>query len=313
MAGVTHKDFETCYVDWTVGNELRVNYPPGTRWGVCLSHDVDHLSLREHFVDGFLVRYVGRSLQHSITQRDGVHALARAVRGIAQTIGGNDPWETLEAVLDAERRAGVRSTWFMVMRPGLGVNYAPMAAARAVKTLIDANQDVALHGQAADDGAALEAEVETLERLLGRPVMGVRMHYLRLTEQAVEAMVKAGIKYDSSGMKRGMRDTRNLDLQGPRWLRPGLIEVPLHVMDSTLFSVTGLGMRLSEAIDYTRQLLRHAADSGGLLVVNLHPNYYSSTSPMIGHWYDWLLSEVTSRSDVFLTDFEGLRSRLVAA
>jgi hypothetical protein len=82
-------------------------------------------------------------------------------------------------------------------------------------------------------------------------------------------------------------------------------------MDSTLFSVTGLGLRLADAKDYTARLLMRARARGELLVVNVHSNSYSAQSPDIRDWYRWFVKEIIGRSDVFITDFRGLGSRLV--
>jgi hypothetical protein len=81
-------------------------------------------------------------------------------------------------------------------------------------------------------------------------------------------------------------------------------------MDSTLFSMTGLGQSLREARNYTRALFRRAANEHRVVVVNLHLNSYSRQSPEIRAWYDDLLNEATSRSDVLLTDFRGLLERV---
>jgi hypothetical protein len=81
-------------------------------------------------------------------------------------------------------------------------------------------------------------------------------------------------------------------------------------MDSTLFSPTGLGLTLTDAKDYTKRLLERARMNGKVVVINSHPNYCSNQSPDIRDWYHWLLSEITSRSDVFLTDFRNLAPQL---
>jgi hypothetical protein len=59
-----------------------------------------------------------------------------------------------------------------------------------------------------------------------------------------------------------------------------------------------------------RVLFTRAARERRVLVVNLHPNFYSRQSPEIRAWYDGLLDDATSRSDVLLTDFRGLVERI---
>ena len=136
------------------------------------------------------------------------------------------------------------------------------------------------------------------------------MHYLRLTQAVLDGMEQAGLLYDSTVMERKDLHADRIPLPGPILARQGLVEIPLHVMDSTLFSVTGLSQNLDEARSYMRTLFTRAAQEHRVLVVNLHPNFYSRQSPEIRAWYDGLLHDATLRSDVWLTDFRGLVERL---
>ncbi|MDQ7087529.1 MAG: hypothetical protein Q9Q13_06580, partial [Acidobacteriota bacterium] len=223
---------------------------------------------------------------------------------------GRDPWDVLESLLEAERRAGVRSTWFIAVRPGLGINYRPPAIRAAVARLQAAGQEVGLHGQSSTDAEGLAGEVRELAAIGGRPVRGLRMHYLRLRREVLDGMEAAGLEYDSTVMDRGNLAPDQHPLPGPRRLRGKLLEIPLHVMDSTLFSVTGLGLDLAGARDYVRRLGDRAAELGRVVTLNLHPNSYSSQDPEMKAWYDTLLGELTARSDVWLTDFRGLVERI---
>ncbi len=290
--------------------ELPVELPAGCRFGVCLSHDVDHLGLREHFVDGFLLRYavnIGR--QNFLGRFRPGQALAAWAR-LAGVPFGRDPWNVLETLLEAERRAGVCSTWFVAARRGLGIAYSPDAMTAAVQRLVAAGQEVGLHGQAQEDAAALAAEAADIAAAAGAPIRGLRMHYLRLTSTVYDGMEQAGLSYDSTVMDRSRLAPDEVPLPGPRLVREGLVEIPLHLMDSTLFSVTGLGLDLAGARAYLRRVLDRAAERGTVVTVNLHPNSYSPQDPDCRDWYDALLGELTARSDAFVTDFRGLLERI---
>lgn len=290
--------------------ELEIDLPPGANWGLCLSHDIDHLGLREHLVDGFLPRYVFGVLRQNLAHRFRPLAALDALGGIALAAAGNDRWDSLGALLEAERRAGVRSTWFIAVRNGLGISYCPDGARRAVGMLREAGVQVGLHGQAHESAEKLAGEVQELSAWCGAKIEGLRMHYLRLTAPVLEGADRARLQFDSTVMERGRMGPDELPLSGPRLVRPKLFEIPLHVMDSTLFSATGLGLDRDGGLDYVRRLARRAAERHKVLVVNLHSNCYSRQSPQIRDWYDGLLAEATSRSDVFLTDFAGLLPRI---
>ena len=299
------------FPDGPLSPELPVDLPAGCRWGLALSHDIDHLSLAEHVADGQLVRIVGNALRKHLGRG---FAPSRALRAAGQGLAvlvGRDAWAgSVEDLLAAERRAGVKSTWFVAVRQGLGIRYTPAAVAPAVRRILAEGHEVGLHGQHADDGPRLAAEILELAGLTGRAVGGLRMHYLRLSPAVYDAALRSGLSYDSTVMDRSHLDPGRLPLAGPRLVRPGLVEIPLHVMDSTLFSATGLAFDERQAVDYVRRLVERAREEGRVLVVNLHPNFYSRFTPEARGWYDALLALATARSDVFLTTLEGLRPRI---
>ncbi|MCU0222991.1 MAG: hypothetical protein MUF27_02755 [Acidobacteria bacterium] len=300
------------FPDEPLSAELPVILPAGCRWGVALSHDVDHLSLAEHVTDGQLVRIVGNAFRKHLIRRFAPGAaLAAASRGLG-VLAGRDPWAVaIDDLLAAERRAGVTSSWFFAVRPGLGIRYSLAAATPFVRRVLAAGHEVGLHGQHPDDEARLAAEILELAELCGRSIGGIRMHYLRLSPAVYDAAQRCGLAYDSTVMDRSHLDPAHLPLAGPRLVRPGLVEIPLHVMDSTLFSSTGLALDEREAVDYLQRLVARAREAGRVLVVNLHPNFYSRFTPEIRGWYDALLGLVTGSSDAFLTTLEGLRQRIV--
>lgn len=299
------------YPEEPLSAELPLDLPPGCRFAVCLSHDVDHLGLREHFVDGFLARYAVNLLRQNLWGRFRPWSALDAYWGVALAALGHDRWDVLDELLEAERRAGVLSTFFMPMRKGLGISFGAEARARAVARIVAAGFEVGLHSQRPDDAGEFVQEVRDLEALTGAAPLGVRMHYLRLTRTVFDGAEAAGLRYDTSVMNREDLSPGTHALEGPRLVRPSLLEIPLHVMDSTLFSVTGLALDVGAAREYLRALMCNAAARGRVIVVNLHPNGYSRQEPEVKEWYDALLGELTSRSDAFLTDFRGLLPRIV--
>ncbi len=292
--------------------ELAIDYPAGCRWGLALSHDIDHLSLAEHVADGQLVRIVGNALRKHLGRRFAPGQALRAVGQGLAVFAGRDAWaDSVEDLLAAERAAGVKSSWFVAMRPGLGIRYTPAALAPALRRILADGHEVGLHGQHADDEPRLAAEILELAELAGRVVTGIRMHYLRLAPAVYDAAQRCGLSYDSTVMDRSHLDPDRLPLAGPRLVRPGLVEIPLHVMDSTLFSATGLALDEAQAVAYVRRLVERARQEGRVLVVNLHPNFYSRFTPEVRGWYDALLTLATGRSDAFVTTLEGLRARII--
>lgn len=296
--------------DPPLSGELPIDLPTGTRWAVCLTHDVDHLGLREHFVDGFLARYALNLARQNLVSRFRPLRAADSYWGLALAMFGRDRWHVLDELLASEVAAGVQGTWFFPVRKGRGIAFGLQAAGDAARRVAAAGHEVGLHGQSADDADALASEVRDLSTAIGAPITGMRMHYLRLTRSVFDGMERAGLRYDSTVMERKSLRPDLMPLPGPRLARSGIVEFPLHIMDSTLFSTTGLGLSLPESRDYIRQVAGRAAGEGRALVINLHPNSYSRQTPDIRDWYDAVLADLTARSDVFLTDMRGLLARV---
>lgn len=290
--------------------ELAIDLPTGAHWGVVLSHDVDHLGLREHLIDGFLARYAANIARQNLVGRFRPIQALDNYWGIVQAAFGHDRWDAIEDLLACERRLGVRSTWFVPVRRGAGIAFDLPRAAALARTLHEAGIEVGLHGQSPDSAREFASEAEDLGKAIGAPVIGCRMHYLRLTRAALDGFEAAGIRYDSTVMERQSLHPDEMPLPAPRLARPRLMEIPLHVMDSTLFSTTGLGLNLVEARDYTARLIARARREERVLVINLHPNFYSQQNPEIRDWYDDLLHQITRTSDGFITDFRGLLPRI---
>lgn len=295
-----------------LSGELAVAFPSGCRWGIALSHDVDHLSLAEHLADGLLPRLALHALRKDLLRRFRPRRALASLACLAGAPFSGDAWaEAPERLLEAEARAGVKSSWFFAVHRGLGIGYSRDAAAAAVSRVLAAGHEVGLHSQRPDDGAGLEEEVGLLRALAERPVAGVRMHYLRLTPTVYDAAARAGLGYDSTVMDRARLGPEELALEGPRLVRPGLVEIPLHVMDSTLFSATGLAFDAAEATEYIARLAGRARAEGRVLVVNLHPNFYSRHSPEARAWYDALLGLATRHSDTWVPTLGELRQRIL--
>lgn len=308
--------------------ELPLDLPKGCRWAVALTHDMDHTGFRDHLRDLFLPGYALRLLADRLLHRFRPLAAADGLAGILLSLAGRDRWNGLPALLEAERACGVRSTWFVAVRRGRGIAYGRRQLAREVARLRAAGQEIGLHGQSADDAAGLAAEFDELracvaavdaELATGQPqglplrqsqVSGLRMHYLRLSAAVLDGLAAAGARYDSTVFERDRMAPDRHPLERPRLVRPGLLEIPLHVMDSTLFARSGLGLDGPGAIAYTRRLFARARERGRLVVVNLHTNTYSRQTPEIRAWYDDLLRQVTSAPDVFVTDMAGLVPRV---
>lgn len=268
--------------------------PEGYKYIACLTHDVDHPSIRRHKGDhtmmGFLYRAVIRSWVNVVRSRCSLKTLLRncwaACRlplvylGVAQ-----DFWLEFDRYLDLE--GGRRSTFFVIPFKGVpgrrGEQSAPSRRAaaydladieRPLGKLRRAKCEIALHGlDAWHDVPHGRREVERVRGLGGgnEHGIGVRMHWLYFDEQAPSNLERAGASYDSSV---GFNETVGYRAGTTQVYKPlqaiDLLELPLHVMDTALFFSGHLNLTQQDAMERVRQLIANAVQFGGCITINWH-------------------------------------------
>ena len=267
--------------------------PEGYQFIACLTHDVDHPSIRRHRWDrtlfGFLLRAIFGSLFDLIRGRIPVKDLCSNWAAVSKlpfiyTGLAKDFW--LEFVgRYQELEEGHRSTFFVVPfgnRPGRKIEsaapgfratgYGAEDIAGAIRNMLEAGSEVGLHGIDAwlDSSKGCE-ELEVIRRLTGISEIGVRMHWLYYNEKSPVTLEKAGAVYDSTV---GYNETVGYRAGTTQIYKPlvaeRLLELPMHAMDTALFYSTYLGLSQRAASARLRQMVNTVAQYGGCLTINWH-------------------------------------------
>jgi hypothetical protein len=291
--------------------------PDGYRFIACLTHDIDHSSIRQHKWDhttfGFLQRAVFGSLRNLIRRRmqtrDLVTNWLAALKLPLVHLGlAKDFWRDFdERYLELEQ--GLHSTFFVIPfknRPGKNVHY-PSPGFRAARygaqdiadmmqKLLAAGCEVGLHGiDAWLDSARGREELEEIRRLTGLSQIGVRMHWLCYDQQSPLALEKAGVSYDST---MGYSETVGYRAGTTQAYKPlqasQLLELPLHVMDTAMFYPKCLALSPRQAKTLLSRMMYNAARFGGCLTINWHDR---SLAPerLWGECYRDLLQDLKER------------------
>ncbi len=169
------------------------------------------------------------------------HVLARLSRfpsSIAYRIlrEGFNPYYGIPAVVEAEERVGARSTFFF--RAWYDDGSSVDEYRDEVRDLLASGWEIGLHINDASSVEAIRREKRLLEMVTGVPVLGSRVHYLRVDENGLRKIAEAGFFYDSSIMYSKDRcDPRNTGF----FMVNGLVVFPLTLMDAYLFTYMGLG------------------------------------------------------------------------
>ncbi len=217
-------------------------WPGSARWAAAVTHDLD-------IVSGWPL-FAGLRVVELLKKGDVGRALSAVGSSLAALASG-PVRKSLERILELERAAGVRSTWFVLSgEPSAAgwrrgdITYAleGPAARSLVGQMLAAGHEIGLHGSfdTRDDAALMAAERDRVARVTGKPPRGIRQHFLRLdpgsTLRHAEA---AGFGYDAT-LGFADRNAFRLGLAevAPLWneaesraLR--LVEAPLTWMDRT--------------------------------------------------------------------------------
>jgi hypothetical protein len=297
--------------------------PEGYRFIACLTHDIDHPSIRQHKWDhtmfGFLYRAIFGSLRNVIRGRLPVRDLVRNLTAVLKLpfvfLGlAKDFWREFDdRYLELEK--GLPSTFFVIPfkgRPGKNSNslapafraarYAARDIADALQRLVAAGCEVGLHGiDAWVDSSEGREELDEIRRLTGAVAIGARMHWLYYDQQSPATLEKAGAAYDST---IGYNETVGYRAGTTQAYKPlearRLLELPLHVMDTALFYPAYLALSPREARMLVGRMADNAVELGGCLTINWHDRSIAPERLWDEHYGD-LIAALKSRGAWFST------------
>jgi hypothetical protein len=297
--------------------------PSGYEFTACLTHDVDHPSIRRHRWDhtaaGFLYRALAGSLLNALRGRMTVRNLLKnwmaAVRLPLVHLGlAKDFWE--QSLLDYVAVEGdLPSTFFFIpfgdcagdtrqgAAPGhRAAKYGAADVASQITALRKAGREVGLHGlNAWLDSSRGEKELEEIARVTGSQETGVRMHWLYFDQESPVALERAGAAYDSTV---GYNETVGYRAGTTQVYKPlgadQLLELPLHLMDTALFFPGYLHCSDEQASARIDCIIDQATRLGGVVTVNWHDR---SLAPerLWGGCYGRTLRAMRSRGAWFAT------------
>src|SRR5215467_9432089 len=295
--------------------------PQGHSFIACLTHDVDHPSIRPHKWDhtafGFLYRAVFGSLRNVLRGRLSFSNLIRnwvaALKlPLVHLHFAEDFWRDFDDRY-LELETGLSSTFFVIpfkncpgkivdgAAPGFrAAHYDARDLANTIEKLQTSGHEIALHGiDAWLDSSKGAEEIAEIRRLTGTSEIGTRMHWLYYDELSPKVLEQAGASYDSTV---GYNETVGYRAGTSQVYRPPeasrLLELPMHVMDTALFYPAHLDLSANDAKARLNGLLDNVVQYGGCLTVNWHDR---SLAPerLWGNSYRDLVHEMKARGAWF--------------
>lgn len=296
--------------------------PEGHNFIACLTHDMDHIGIRNHKFDHTMLGFLYRATAGSVMdlcrgkktwRQVAINWLAVLKLPLVHLGLARDFWSRSDRYLEIER--GLNSTFFVIPKkgePGLdahgncphrrAASYDAADHLDLFREFQSAGDEIGLHGiDAWRNSVAGRQEKEIICRLTGATETGVRMHWLYFGEQSPAVLEAAGFSYDSTV---GYNQTIGYRAGTAQVFKPvtteKLLELPMHVMDTALFYPNYLNLTPACAHEAVRPLIANAARFGGTLTVNWHDR---SVAPerLWDTFYGQLLEQLRINGACFLT------------
>jgi len=261
---------------------------------ILVSHDVDHMTVHEHWKDLILPKYYVRN---TLELAKGLISWSEYTERWGHLVGNK--WQRIEEVMAFNERMGVPSCFFFGMANGKGLNYPLRHAEHWVPKVLARGFEAGVHGIAYADEAAMRAEHATFKRISGLDTFGIRMHYLRLDAHTFGKLAAIGYAFDAT--EQGLRDPHR---------DHGLWEFPLQEMDGWAMdgSKRYQSRDLAGAVAHTLARMDEA-ERAGLRYFSLlfHDRYYTDAFATWKAWYETVLTELKARGHRFIGHAEALR------
>lgn len=274
---------------------------------VALSHDVDRVKKTHQYVTKSL-RYMKRGQMNNV------------FREIITYSKRNEVYWNFPDIMETEAILGVRSTFFFLqesfpfslLKPSewkLALGRYDLRSQRVAKMIRELDQggwEIGLHGsyRSFNNPNLLKQEKDTLEQVLGKPVIGIRQHYLNLSDHTWHYQQAAGFNYDSSlGFtdRIGYKDDRVKPLAP---LGSDFCVFPLAIMDSCYAEDVNRDKSLN-------MIISQAIENVGVLVLDWHSNsWHPDEYPGYKELYVDLIKRLQGRGAVFDT-LEGFFQKLL--
>ena len=297
-------------------------WPQGKPFAVCLTHDMDFITLQPSMVHS--LRTMARNTR-LLLGPDGRAAAAGALRGLAvaawqiATLKALRPRRerTYDEWLKLEDRYGFKSTFFYfpqtVSAPHVyDCLYAyddpavfdgrRMKVRDMMREMARAGWDIGLHGSyhSALRAGLLAEQRRVVEDAVGRPVSATRQHWLHYDVRVTPRLQSdAGLRADSTqGFNRNVGFRAGTSFPYACWdleraTELPVLEVPQHVMDGALFTANALEYDVDLAVRHCVRLLDEVQAVGGCLTLSWHPN--GIQDPKYWAVYETVLAEAAHR------------------
>jgi hypothetical protein len=254
---------------------------------VIVSHDVDHLTFWEHKTDLIIPKFIVRSALQCLSGNISI----KEVMQRADMIFSNR-WHRIGELMAFDKAEQIPSTFFIGVNNGCGLAYSINNAETWINNIMNEGFNVGVHGIDYQYFESIQKEYLTFQHISGKEQSGIRMHYLRQSDETIRHLSKTGYFFDST--VRALQSPYKL---GEMW------EFPLHIMDGDIIE-QGKRFRINSlkvAQELTRIIIDQVYEKKiGYLTVLFHDCYFDDCFSVWRDWYLWIIGYLKSSQFEFV-------------
>lgn len=258
---------------------------------VIVSHDVDHLYRSDHYRDLIYPKLWVRSTLELVKReypfKEWVHRMLSPFHKIRHHIF---------EVMQYDKEHNIPSSFFFGMDSGLGMSYDCTSAEKVIREVAAGGFDVGVHGISFDDDLKMKSEYDKFSNIVGKKDFGIRMHYVRFSEDTFYKLDKCGYLFDSTEFDKAKGFLlKNPYKIGEMW------EFPLVIMDGYLSN------KLEDKKRKTLDIIQ-AAEEVDLkyLTILFHDACFSKAYATERDWYKWIVRLLIDRGYEFISYREAI-------
>lgn len=248
-----------------------------------VSHDIDHLTLSEHYLKDLIVpKYFLRSKIELFTGKISLHEFFNRVGDLFK-----DQWQHIEALNDFNLKNNVPATYFIGVNTGVGLSYSQKQSTFWIHKLLKMGCDVNIHGIEFENFEKINTEYSLFKNISKQENFGTRMHYIRINANTFTNMAKAGYTFDSSEMS----------FKSPYKIN-NMWEFPFQIMDGYIIEKPKLwqSKNFKQSCDETKIIIDKCTDLKlPYLGIDFHDRYFSDSHKTWKDWYMWLIEYLSSQ------------------
>ena len=244
---------------------------------IIISHDIDHIDYRDHFfrdltIPKFWIRSLLHVFQNRITIKTFFCRILVVFRGRQNRV---------EEIMAFDKEHGIQSTFFVGVNNGLGLSYNYNKASIMIERILKEGFDVGVHGITYDEAEGIKKEWDKFFDVTKSTDFGIRMHYVRQSEDTLKHLSECGYSFDSTCF-----DKAGISYANPYRIG-SMYEFPLGIMDVYIQTIGDSEKSREDTI----KVIEKAKLAGvNYLTVLFHDSYYDeSIFPQEKKWYEWLV------------------------